>query len=106
LDLQSGMRLGPYEIVSPLGAGGMGQLYRATDTRLGRAVAIKVLPTAVADRPDLRERFEREAHAVSSLSHPHFCALFDIGQHDGTDFFVMEHLEGEDLADRPVFSAR
>ena len=74
-----GTRLGPYEIVSQLGAGGMGEVYRAKDTRLNRTVAIKVLPAQVTDRSDLRQRLEREARAVSSLSHPHICALYDIG---------------------------
>ena len=92
-----GTRLGPYEIVSQIGAGGMGEVYRAKDTRLNRTVAIKVLPAQVTDRSDLRQRLEREARAVSSLNHPHICALYDIGQQDGFDFLVMEYLEGETL---------
>ena len=95
-----GRRLGPYEILAAIGAGGMGEVYRARDTRLDRIVAIKVLPTHLADRPELRERFEREARTIASLNHPHICTLFDIGHQDGTDFLVMEYLEGETLAQR------
>ncbi len=95
-----GTRLGPYEIVSPLGAGGMGEVYRARDTRLDRTVAIKVLPEHLAGNPELRQRFEREARAVSSLNHPHICILHDIGSHNGIDYMVMEYLEGETLAAR------
>jgi len=95
-----GKRLGPYEIFSAIGAGGMGEVYRARDTRLDRIVAIKVLPTHLADRSELRERFEREARTIASLNHPHICTLFDIGQQDGIDFLVMEYLEGETLAQR------
>src|ERR1700682_5657659 len=95
-----GRRLGPYEILSSIGAGGMGEVYRARDTRLDRIVAIKVLPTHLADRPELRERFEREAKTVASLNHPHICVLHDIGHQDGTDFLVLEYLEGVTLADR------
>src|SRR5579864_9547594 len=95
-----GRRLGPYEILSAIGAGGMGEVYRARDTRLDRIVAIKVLPTHLADRTDLRERFEREAKTVASLNHPHICVLHDIGHQDGTDYLVMEYLEGETLAER------
>jgi len=98
--LTSGTNLGPYEIQSPLGAGGMGEVYRARDTRLGRDVAIKVLPAHLSSNPDLRQRLEREARAISSLNHPHICTLYDIGSQDGVDFLVMEHLEGETLADR------
>jgi len=98
--LQAGMKLGPYEIVAAVGAGGMGEVYRARDTRLDRAVAIKVLPSHVAADLDLRQRFEREARAISSLAHPHICALYDVGHQDGTDYLVMEYLEGESLADR------
>jgi Tol biopolymer transport system component len=100
MTLQAGSRLGPYEILSPLGAGGMGEVYRAKDTRLDRTVAIKVLPLDVAKDPERRQRFEREARAVSSLSHPNICALYDIGQQDGVDYLVMEHLEGQTLAER------
>jgi Tol biopolymer transport system component len=95
-----GRRLGPYEILSSTGAGGMGEVYRARDTRLDRIVAIKVLPTHLADRSELRERFEREARVIASLNHPHICTLHDIGQQDGIDYLVMEYLEGETLAQR------
>ncbi len=98
--LHPGVHLGPYEIQSPLGAGGMGEVYKARDTRLGRVVAIKVLPGAVAADPQLRERFDREAKVISSLNHPHICALYDVGRQDGIDFLVMEYLDGETLADR------
>jgi serine/threonine protein kinase/Tol biopolymer transport system component len=98
--LTSGTRLGPYEIQSPLGAGGMGEVYRARDTRLERTVAIKVLPTHLSSNPDLKARFEREAKTISSLSHPHICTLHDVGHQDGIDFLVMEYVEGETLADR------
>jgi Tol biopolymer transport system component/predicted Ser/Thr protein kinase len=100
MSLNAGTRLGPYEILSAVGAGGMGEVYRARDTRLNRVVAIKVLPAHLADKPDVRERFEREARTVASLNHPHICVLHDIGQQDGTDFLVMEFLEGETLAER------
>jgi Tol biopolymer transport system component/predicted Ser/Thr protein kinase len=93
-------RLGPYEIVARIGAGGMGEVYKATDTRLGRTVAIKVLPAHVAADPALRARLEREAKAISSLNHPHICTLYDVGHQDGTDFLVMEYLEGDTLATR------
>ena len=83
MTIAAGTRLGPYEIADQLGAGGMGEVYRATDTRLDRTVAIKVLPEHLADRAELRERFEREAKAVSSLNHPHICTLHDIGEQDG-----------------------
>src|SRR5271157_1454622 len=95
-----GTKLGPYEIIAPLGAGGMGEVYRARDTRLGREVAIKVLPSHLSSNPDLKQRMEREARAISALNHPHICTLHDVGSQDGTDFLVMEHLEGETLADR------
>src|SRR6266849_1884625 len=95
-----GRRLGPYEILSSIGAGGMGEVYRARDTRLDRIVAIKFLPTHLADRFELRERFEREARTIASLNHPHICTLFDIGQQDGIDYLVMEYLEGETLSHR------
>jgi serine/threonine protein kinase len=98
--LAAGTRLGPYEIVSALGAGGMGEVYKARDTRLDRTAAIKILPEAMAGHPDLRERMQREARVVSSLNHPHICTLYDVGSHDGTDYFVMEYVEGETLADR------
>src|ERR1700746_1822768 len=100
MPLTSGTKLGPYEIQSPLGTGGMGEVYRARDTRLDRIVAIKILPTHLSDNPEFRPRFEREARAISSLNHPHICHLYDIGSHDGTDFLVMEFLDGETLAER------
>ena len=100
MPLASGTTLGPYQIDAPLGAGGMGEVYKATDTRLDRTVAMKVLPAHVADDPDLRQRFEREAKTISSLNHPHICTLHDIGSQDGIDFLVMEYLEGETLAQR------
>src|SRR5580692_5453803 len=95
-----GRRLGPYEILTAIGAGGMGEVYKARDTRLDRIVAIKVLPTHLADRSELRERFEREAKTIASLNHSHICVLHDIGQQDGIDYLVMEYLEGETLAQR------
>jgi serine/threonine protein kinase/roadblock/LC7 domain-containing protein len=98
--LTSGTRLGPYEIVAPLGAGGMGEVYRARDTRLDRTVAVKILTQGLADTPEVRQRFEREARAVSSLNHPHICALYDVGHQDGIEYLVMEYLEGETLAAR------
>jgi eukaryotic-like serine/threonine-protein kinase len=95
-----GRRLGPYEILSAIGAGGMGEVYKARDTRLDRTVAIKVLPTHLAGRAELRERFEREAKTIASLNHPHICTLYDTGHQDDIDFLVMEYLEGETLAQR------
>ena len=103
--LTSGERLGPYEIQSPIGAGGMGEVYRARDTRLDRTVAIKLLPAAFADRPERRQRFQVEARAISSLQHPHICTLFDIGEEDGQLFLVLEYLEGETLEDRLTHGA-
>ncbi len=100
MPLASGTKLGPYEILSPLGAGGMGEVYRARDSRLDRDVAIKVLPASLASDPNLRQRLEREAKSVSKLSHPHICALYDVGQQDGSDFLVMELLDGETLEQR------
>jgi serine/threonine protein kinase len=97
LTLLTGSRLGPYEIVAPLGAGGMGEVYRGRDTRLERPVAIKVLPSHLSTNPDLRERFDREAKAISSLNHAHICTLYDVGHQDGIDYLVMEYLEGETL---------
>ncbi len=97
---ETGSRLGPYEIVSALGAGGMGEVYKAQDTRLDRTVAVKVLPSHLSEDPRLRERFEREARAVSSLNHPHICTLHDVGREGGVDFLVMEYIEGESLAVR------
>ena len=96
----SGAKLGPYEIVAPLGAGGMGEVYRARDTRLERTVAIKILPAHLSDDPEAKERFDREARAISSLSHPNICHLYDVGVQDGTSYLVLEYLEGETLAER------
>jgi Tol biopolymer transport system component/predicted Ser/Thr protein kinase len=98
--LSAGTLLGPYEIESVLGAGGMGEVYRGRDTRLDRTVAIKVLPSHVAADPSFRQRFEREARTISRLDHPHICALYDIGEHDGTHFLVMQYLDGETLESR------
>jgi eukaryotic-like serine/threonine-protein kinase len=97
--IRTGQHLGPYEILSAIGAGGMGEVYRARDTRLDRIVAIKILPNDRAARADMRERFEREARTIASLNHPHICTLYDIGHQEGTDFLVMEYLEGETLAE-------
>ena len=100
MPLERGTRLGPYQIESPIGAGGMGEVYKATDTRLERTVAIKVLPAHVASDPERKQRFEREAKVISGLNHPHICTLYEFDNHEGTDFLVMEYLEGETLADR------
>ncbi len=100
MTLDNGSKLGPYEILEPLGAGGMGEVYRARDTRLEREVAIKVLPAHLSNNPELRQRLEREAKAISSLQHPNICTLHDIGSEDGTDFLVMEYLDGETLDKR------
>ena len=99
MPLSQGFRLGPYEILTPLGAGGMGEVYKARDTRLGRTVAVKVLPDHLTS-PEARERLAREAQAISALSHSHICALYDVGRERATDYLVMEFLEGETLADR------
>jgi len=96
--LAAGTRLGPYEIVSRIGAGGMGEVYRARDTRLNRTVAIKILLASYLDSDAARKRFEHEARALSSLNHPHICALYDVGHQDGIDYLVMEYLDGETLA--------
>src|SRR5437870_4114393 len=100
MPLAPGTRLGPYEVTAALGAGGMGEVYRARDTRLGRDVAVKVLPEHLSFSPELRARFEREARTISSLNHPHICVLHDVGRHGDTDFLVMELVEGESLAQR------
>ena len=100
MGLTAGSKLGPYEIVAPLGAGGMGEVYRALDTRIDRTVAVKVLPAHLSEKPEARERFEREARAISQLSHANICQLFDLGQQDGIHYIVMEYLEGETLASR------
>ncbi|HEX9303440.1 MAG TPA: protein kinase, partial [Thermoanaerobaculia bacterium] len=102
MTLAAGTRLGPYEIVAAIGAGGMGEVYRARDTRLDRTVAVKVLPAHLSTSPESRQRFDREARVISQLSHPHICALYDVGHQDGMDYLVMEYLEGETLADRLV----
>src|SRR6478752_313484 len=98
--LSSGTKLGPYEIDAPLGAGGMGEVYRAKDTRLERTVAIKILPAHLSCDPIRKQRFEREARTISSLNHPHICVLYDVGHQDGIDYLAMECVEGETLAKR------
>src|SRR5712691_849458 len=98
MSIAPGTRLGPYEIVSRIGAGGMGEVWKARDTRLDRSVAIKILPPDFASNVQLRTRFEREAKTISQLNHPHICSLFDVGE----NYLVMELLEGESLADRIV----
>src|SRR5437870_2176432 len=98
--LASGTRLGPYEITAPIGAGGMGEVYRARDTRLERSVALKALPAELSADPELKQRLMREARAISALNHPHICALYDVGSADGQDYLVMELLDGETLAER------
>lgn len=98
--LTPGTRLGPYEIQSLLGAGGMGEVYRARDRRLERTVAVKVLPSHLSTNPELKERFEREARTISSLNHPHICHLYDIGILEGISYLIMEYLEGETLDNR------
>lgn len=100
MSLTPGARLGPYEILAPLGAGGMGEVYRARDSRLGRDVAIKVLPRHFHASPDLNERFTREARTLSQLNHPNICTLHDVGHDGGIDYLVMELIEGETLAAR------
>jgi Tol biopolymer transport system component/tRNA A-37 threonylcarbamoyl transferase component Bud32 len=100
MTIEAGARLGPYEILAPIGAGGMGEVYKARDTRLERTVAIKVLPAHLSSSPELRQRFEREAKTISQISHPHICALYDVNREGETEYLVMEYLEGETLADR------
>ncbi len=100
LNITTGTRIGPYEVVAPLGAGGMGEVWRARDTRLDRSVAIKVLPPAFANDAQLKARFEREAKTISQLNHPNICTLYDVGHESGSDYLVMELIEGEPLADR------
>ena len=95
MPLSPGARLGPYEILSAIGAGGMGEVYKARDTRLDRAVALKVIQSAVAGVPEMRERFEREARAISALDHPHICILYDVCREADVSFLVMQYLEGE-----------
>src|SRR5689334_10832074 len=100
MPLAAGTTLGPYEIVAPLGAGGMGEVYRARDSRLGREVAVKVLPPRLSESPEARARFEREARVISGLNHPHICVLHDLGREGSIDYLVMELVEGETLAQR------
>ena len=100
MSLASGTKLGPYEIESPLGAGGMGEVYRARDTRLDRIVAVKILPSHLSSNLEAKQRFEREARTISSLNHPHICVLHDVGSQDGTDYLVMEYVQGESLDSR------
>ena len=98
--LEAGAQLGHYQILSAVGAGGMGEVYKALDPRLGRTVAVKILPPHIADKPESKQRFEREAQAIAALNHPNICVIHDVGQHEGTSFIVMEYIEGETLADR------
>jgi serine/threonine protein kinase len=105
MSLAPGTRLGPYEIQSALGAGGMGEVYKAWDTRLDRTVAIKILRPELAVDSQFRDRFDREARVISQLDHPNICALYDIGRQDGTAYLVMQYLEGETLAERLTKSA-
>jgi serine/threonine protein kinase len=100
MPLVPGMQLGPYEIASPLGAGGMGEVYRARDTRLERSVAIKILPAPFSSDPVRKQRFEREAKTISSLNHPHICVLYDVGSQDGMDYLAMGCVKGETLGKR------
>ncbi len=100
MTLSAGTKLGPYEIQSALGAGGMGEVYKARDTRLERTVAIKVLPPHLSSSEEMRQRFEREAKTISQITHPHICALYDVNREGETEYLVMEYLEGESLADR------
>jgi Tol biopolymer transport system component len=102
MTIASGTRLGPYEVIAPIGAGGMGEVFKARDTRLDRSVAIKILPSHLSSNPQLRERFDREARTISALNHPNICTLYDVGSEGETDYLVMELLEGESLADRIV----
>src|SRR5262252_10022475 len=100
MSLVSGSRLGPYEILSLLGAGGMGEVYKARDTRLDRTVAIKIIPETLAGDPQFRERFDREARALSQFTHPHICALHDVGHESDVEFLVLEYLDGVTLESR------
>ena len=106
MPLAPGNQLGPYEIVSPLGAGGTGEVYRARDTRLEQTVAIKILPAQVSADSIRKQRFEREAKTISQLNHPHICVLYDIGHHDGIDYLVMECAEGETLKGNAAMAGR
>ena len=98
--LEQGIKLGPYEIIEQAGAGGMGEVYKAKDTRLDRIVAVKVLPATFALNDDIKARFEREAKTISSLNHPNICTLYDVGKQDGLDYLVMEFIEGETLSEK------
>src|SRR5687767_14616769 len=100
MTLPDGSRLGPYEILSAVGAGGMGEVYKAKDTRLERTVAVKVLPARLSESTEFRQRFEREAKTISQLTHPHICTLHDVGNQDGVEYLVMEFLQGRTLTDR------
>src|SRR4030081_534248 len=100
MPLTAGTKLGPYEVIAPIGAGGMGEVYRATDTRLDRTVAIKILPSHLSSNSEAKQRFEREARTISSLNHPHICVLHDVGSQNGTDYLVMEYVQGESLEAR------
>src|SRR5580693_9190070 len=100
MQLSAGARLGPYEILDAIAAGGMGEVYRARDTRLERTVAVKILPAQFSSDPLRKQRFEREAKTISSLNHPNICVLFDVGHQEGTDYLVMECVEGDTLAKR------
>src|SRR5688572_25876875 len=100
MPFDAGMRLGPYEIIAPVGAGGMGEVYRARDTRLDRIVAVKVLAGALAADSDAHRRFEQEARAIAALNDPHICTIHDVGRHGDLDYLVLEFLDGETLADR------
>jgi serine/threonine protein kinase len=102
MGLLAGTKLGPYEVLAPLGAGGMGEVYRARDIRLGRDIAVKVLPAHLSSDPSQRRRLEQEAQSISSLSHPNICQLYDIGCQDGIDYIVMEYVDGETLAERLI----
>src|SRR5713226_7585739 len=95
-----GTQLGSHEIIALLGKGGMGEVYKARDTRLNRAVAIKVLPSQFSENAEMKQRFEREAQIIAGLNHPHICVLYDVGHQDGADYLVMEYLEGQTLAQR------
>ena len=102
MGLHAGTKLGPYEVLAPLGAGGMGEVYRARDSRLGRDVAVKVLPNHMSSDLSQKRRLEREAQSISSLNHPNICQLYDIGCQDGIDYIVMEYVDGETLAERLI----
>src|SRR5262249_16660610 len=100
MPVATGTQFGPFTILELIGAGGMGEVYKARDGRLDRMVAIKILPSYISEKSELKQRFEREARTIAALNHPHVCTLFDVGNYDGADYLVMEYLEGETLADR------